>query len=63
MIDVVLRACNDLEQYDCLTRPTLSIIDNFLPFDDNVLYAVLHEACYLQGLVSCLLSTVHISSY
>lgn len=60
MVDVVLHACNDLKQYDCLTRPTLSIIDNSLPFDDNVLYAVLHEACYLQRLFLCLFSTCHI---
>ncbi len=59
MVDVVLRAYDDLKQYDCLTRPNLSIIDNSLPFDDNVLYAVLHEACYLQGLLFCLLSTCH----
>ncbi|KAI9877428.1 MAG: hypothetical protein M1830_003913 [Pleopsidium flavum] len=50
--DVVLRACNDLDLWGFFIRPTLSIIERFLDFDDTVLYAVLHESCYLQGRAS-----------
>jgi hypothetical protein len=40
---------SDLEQFDDFTRPTLSALQEVLPFDDAVLYALLHEPLYCQG--------------
>ena len=47
--DIVLRCTSDLEQFGFLTRPTLATLDGILPFENAVLYALLHEACYCQG--------------
>ncbi|SLM35346.1 proline iminopeptidase [Lasallia pustulata] len=50
--DIVLRCTSDLDQFGFLTRPTLAILDGILPFDNSVLYALIHEACYCQGAAS-----------
>lgn len=47
--DIVLRAWNDLETFGGLTLPTLNTIDAYGGFDNNVIYAILHEAIYCQG--------------
>ncbi|RDW78121.1 proline iminopeptidase [Coleophoma crateriformis] len=48
----VYRMTSDLEQFQFLTRPTLSALENALTFDNGVLYAVLHEAIYCEGTAS-----------
>lgn len=48
-IDIILRAWNDLEVFGFLTRPTLAKIDANGGMDNNIIYAVLHEAIYCQG--------------
>lgn len=45
--DIVLRAANDLNLFGHLTRPTVA--RGIVPFDDAIIYAVLHEPCYCQG--------------
>ncbi|KAL1956533.1 hypothetical protein VTO42DRAFT_7096 [Malbranchea cinnamomea] len=47
--DLVLRSLNDIQTFGFLTRPTLSLIENGVSFDNNILYAVLHEPIYCQG--------------
>jgi proline iminopeptidase len=47
--DLLLRACNDLELFGFLTHPTLTAIDSYGGFENNILYAILHEAIYCQG--------------
>ncbi|KAJ5557463.1 Proline iminopeptidase [Penicillium frequentans] len=47
--DVVLRACSDLEIFDSFTQPTLATIDGNGGMDNNIIYAILHEAIYCQG--------------
>ncbi|KAI1922412.1 hypothetical protein LOZ58_006124 [Ophidiomyces ophidiicola] len=47
--DIVLRCTNDVEIYDFLTLPTLSLVNGASSFDNNILYAVIHEAIYCQG--------------
>jgi hypothetical protein len=49
LADLVLRACNDLEIFGFLTHPTLTAIDSYGGFDNNIIYAILHEAIYCQG--------------
>jgi pimeloyl-ACP methyl ester carboxylesterase len=44
--DIVFRMDSDRKQFSFITRPTLSAFESLLPFDDAVLYAVLHEAIY-----------------
>jgi len=44
-----MRASNDLNIFGSLTRPTLNAIDGYGGFDNNVIYAVLHESIYCQG--------------
>jgi pimeloyl-ACP methyl ester carboxylesterase len=46
--EIVLRCDADLTQFGMLTRPSLGAIERALPFDEHVLYAVLHEAAYCQ---------------
>jgi pimeloyl-ACP methyl ester carboxylesterase len=46
--DIVFRMKSDMDQFDFITRPTLSAIENLVTFDGNVLYAVLHEAIYCE---------------
>jgi len=47
--ETVLRASTELNTAGHLTRQTADMIDRSLPFDNNVLYALLHEASYCQG--------------
>ncbi|KAL5320640.1 hypothetical protein ACEPPN_011450 [Leptodophora sp. 'Broadleaf-Isolate-01'] len=47
--DLVLRMKRDLEQFQFVTRPTLSALESAVSFDDNVLYAILHEAVYCEN--------------
>lgn len=47
--DIVLRAHNDVEQFGHLTRGTLSSIDRAMPFDDALIYSILHEPIYCDG--------------
>ena len=47
--DIVLRAHNDIEAFGHITRPSLSAIDRAMPFDDALIYAILHEPIYCQG--------------
>ncbi|MCJ1253496.1 hypothetical protein MMC24_001308 [Lignoscripta atroalba] len=50
--DIILRFTSDLYQFGFLTRPSLAAFDETFPFDNMVLYALLHEPCYLQGAAS-----------
>lgn len=50
--DIVLRADNDLNFFGHLTRPTISRIEDQLPFNDAVIYSILHESIYCQGYVA-----------
>lgn len=50
--DHVYRMKSDLEQFQFVTRPTLSALESALTFDDSILYAVLHEAIYCEGKAS-----------
>lgn len=47
--DIVLRASYDIESFGHLTRGSLSLIDRSMPFDDAMIYAILHEPIYCQG--------------
>lgn len=47
--DIVLRASNDIGSFGHITRGSLSAIDRATPFDDNLIYAILHEPIYCQG--------------
>lgn len=50
--ELILRAKIDLANFQIISRPTLSAIESALTFDDNVIYAVLHEAIYCQRMAS-----------
>ncbi|KAF7593506.1 hypothetical protein BBP40_011417 [Aspergillus hancockii] len=50
--ELVLRACNDLDMFGFLTHPTRTSIDAGGGFDNNIIYAILHEAIYCQGKAS-----------
>lgn len=50
--ELVLRASNDLTLFGHITRPTVARITGALPFDEAVIYAVLHEPLYCQGTAS-----------
>ncbi|KAF2459283.1 Alpha/Beta hydrolase protein [Lineolata rhizophorae] len=50
--DIVSRASSDLDQFGHLTRPTLSAIESSLPYDDHLIYSMLHEPIYCQGAAS-----------
>jgi len=50
--DLILRTKIDLAQFQFISRPTLAAIERALTFDDNVIYAILHEAIYCQGVAS-----------
>ncbi|KAG9912325.1 alpha/beta-hydrolase, partial [Aureobasidium melanogenum] len=47
--EAVLRAAYDIEAFGHLTRGTLSAIDALTPFDEGVIYAILHEQIYCEG--------------
>ncbi|KAJ5287395.1 Proline iminopeptidase [Penicillium angulare] len=49
VLDIVLRAWNDLQIFGFLTVPTLATIDSNGGMDKNIIYAILHEAIYCQG--------------
>lgn len=40
---------SDLSQFQFITRPTLSALEQAISIEDNVLYAALHEAIYVDG--------------
>jgi pimeloyl-ACP methyl ester carboxylesterase len=50
--ELVLRATNDLTLFGHITRPTVARITGALPFEDAIIYAVLHEPLYCQGTAS-----------
>jgi pimeloyl-ACP methyl ester carboxylesterase len=45
----VLRVFTDLEDDEEISRPALGQVDRNGLFDDNIFYAVMHEALYCQG--------------
>jgi len=47
--EVVLRAAYDIGAFGHLTRGTLSAIDRMAPFDEHLIYAILHEPIYCEG--------------
>lgn len=47
--NMVLRVTSDLETFGYLSRPTLSRIEAWGAFDNQPLYAILHEPIYCQG--------------
>ena len=47
--NMVLRCARELDLTGFLSRPTLGMCDRMTWFDEHILYAVLHEALYLQG--------------
>jgi hypothetical protein len=47
--DIVLRASYDIESFGHLTRGSLAAIDRLMPYDDAMIYAILHEPIYCQG--------------
>ncbi len=47
--DIILRASYDIESFGHLTRGSLSAIDRAMPFDEAIIYAILHEPIYCQG--------------
>lgn len=49
---IVLRMRSDLTQFEHLTRPTLSVLENAVGLDNNILYAILHESIYCEGRAS-----------
>ncbi|KAF2835872.1 alpha/beta-hydrolase [Patellaria atrata CBS 101060] len=46
--NLILRASSDLDQFGHIARKTLAMIEQSLPFDDNIIYALLHEPIYCQ---------------
>uniref|UniRef100_A0A0W0FBG4 Sulfhydryl oxidase n=1 Tax=Moniliophthora roreri TaxID=221103 RepID=A0A0W0FBG4_MONRR len=46
---IVLRAANDLELYNKLTYKLLQTVEICHHFDENPIYAILHEPIYCQG--------------
>ncbi|MCJ1384767.1 hypothetical protein MMC17_007885 [Xylographa soralifera] len=49
---ILLQMTNDLSMFGFLTRPTIQNFDNLGPFETHVLYALVHEPCYLSGAAS-----------
>jgi pimeloyl-ACP methyl ester carboxylesterase len=47
--EVVLRAWSDLNFVGHLTKPTVTKIEGLLPFNDHMIYTLLHEPIYCQG--------------
>ncbi|CAG8949644.1 hypothetical protein HYFRA_00007878 [Hymenoscyphus fraxineus] len=50
--DLILRTRIDLANFQFISRPTLSALERALTFDDNVIYAILHESIYCQRMAS-----------
>ncbi|KFY77420.1 hypothetical protein V498_09358 [Pseudogymnoascus sp. VKM F-4517 (FW-2822)] len=46
---IIMRMRSDLLQFTFFTRPTLSIVESLVGFDDNIIYAILHESIYCEG--------------
>jgi pimeloyl-ACP methyl ester carboxylesterase len=51
---LVLKMKTDLDQFGSLSRTALTAIEQYVPFDCNIIYAILHEAiyCYRPGIAS-----------
>ena len=49
---MILRATNDLDLVGHMTRPTISRIAGSFSLDDTIIYHILHEAEYCQGVAS-----------
>jgi len=47
--ELVLKADSDLTFVGHLTKPTVVKIESLLPFNDHILYSILHEPIYCQG--------------
>jgi hypothetical protein len=47
-----LRADNDLKFYGHLTKPTVTKIESQLPFNEAIIFAILHESIYCCGCVA-----------
>ncbi|KAM3065986.1 hypothetical protein ACMFMG_009793 [Clarireedia jacksonii] len=47
--DLVLRMRSDLDQFSFITRATLQAVEDVISKDNNIIYAILHEAIYCQG--------------
>ncbi|KAL8951330.1 MAG: hypothetical protein Q9222_002695 [Ikaeria aurantiellina] len=47
--EMILRMASDLDYFGYFTRPTLTQFEELQPFDVLPLYALVHEAIYLQG--------------
>ena len=50
--NLFLRASTDLSTTGEILRPTMMAIEQQVPFDNAILYAIIHEACYLSGSAS-----------
>ena len=50
--NLILRMDNDLEMFGEFSRPTLSSVDQQSPFNDQILYALIHEPIYMYGSAS-----------
>lgn len=50
--DIVLRLASDLSQFKFFTRPTLAEFEGLSSFNEAVIYSLLHEPCYLEGVAS-----------
>lgn len=47
--EAVLQAWTEVRTMRVMTRQTLDLIGRALPFDNNILYAIMHEPIYCQG--------------
>jgi pimeloyl-ACP methyl ester carboxylesterase len=46
---IILKMKTDLDQFGFFTRISLTAIEQYVPFDCNIIYAILHEAIYCSG--------------
>ena len=51
--ELILRMANDLGQVGFIRHPTLAIYEAFSPFDEALLYAMVHEPLYARGRAPC----------
>ncbi len=49
---IVTRMRSDLAQFKNFTRPTLATLEDMFGLDNNIVYAILHEAIYCEGSAS-----------
>ncbi|KAL3460452.1 Alpha/Beta hydrolase protein [Aspergillus heterothallicus] len=47
--DLIMRATSDLDLFGFFTHPTLVALDSYGGYDNNIIYAILHESIYCQG--------------